>query len=105
MKEANWKANRNADHSERAKTPKYANDWDLGQLGADVELKGAKKAPDNLNNEADKDSASGDGEDNSEISSVNGPIPPIGGRAPDSTAHCCLGNGRDRDGSSWRETL
>jgi hypothetical protein len=73
MKEANWKANRNADHSERAKTPKYANDWDLGQLGADVEFKEAKKAQDNLNNKADKDIASGDGEDDSEISSVDIP--------------------------------
>jgi hypothetical protein len=29
--------------------------------------------------------------------------PPIGGRAPDSTAPCCLGDGRDQDGSSLRE--
>ena len=71
--EAIWKANHDADHGGRAKTPEYADNWDLSQLGTDVELKEAKKAPDNLDNKADVDIASGDGEDNSEISSVNGP--------------------------------
>jgi hypothetical protein len=60
---ANWKTNYNTNHSGRAATPDYANDWDLGRLGAEVEFKEAREAPDNLKDKADKESMSDDGED------------------------------------------
>jgi hypothetical protein len=62
--EANLKTNHNTDHGRRAATPNYADDWDLGQLGTDVEVKEAREAPDNSMDKADKDSAYADWEDN-----------------------------------------
>jgi hypothetical protein len=62
-KEANWKTKYNTEHGGRAATPNYADYWDLGWLGADVELKEARKASDNPKDEADKESVSDDGED------------------------------------------
>jgi hypothetical protein len=68
---ANWKVNHNADCIRRAKTPEYMHDdWDLDQLGLDDELKEAKKAPDDLDDDADEDSPSRDGEDDIDIKAI-----------------------------------
>jgi hypothetical protein len=61
--EASLKTDHNTDHSGRAVTLDYANDWDLVWLGADVKFKEAREAPDNSKDKADKDSAYADGED------------------------------------------
>jgi hypothetical protein len=66
-KEANWKTEYNIDHGRRAATPDYADDWDLGWLGVDVEFEEARKASDNPKDEADKDSASNIREDDNRI--------------------------------------
>ncbi len=57
------KTNHNTNHGGRAATSDYANDWDLVWLGADVEFKEAREAPDNSKGKADKDSVYADGED------------------------------------------
>ncbi len=41
-KESNWKTDYNTDHSGRAATPDYADIWDLGRLGTDIEFKEAR---------------------------------------------------------------